>query len=711
MTAARNTKAYNFVDSFREPGVGADWVTLPQFFKDAANYTVVGTGKVFHKGLPPNWDLAYSWDRRMSDGTWEGWMYPSEPRCPKETVWCAVEDGDGDDDDLFDDTQITRKALALLDNITKVDGGQRPWFLAVGYRKPHVQWRFPSRFLAAIPSASVTEPKHPLFPAGAPAVAFHQPQNDFLEPFSDVRSCAAAAGGMAPNTSFSAGCQIDFRRAYHASVSFMDAQVGALLDALDSRGLSGNTVVAFFGDHGWQLGEWAEWEKFTNFELAARVPCFMRAPWLANVSSSSTSSPSLAPSASSSASSSPGSSGGHVIRDLVELVDVMPSLIDLALPAGSAAPPAGLEGKSLLPLMLAAAGLQPKPPKQQQQQQQRQQQQQQQQAVALSQFPRCCKAGRPLWEGNDCDDVPRSQFTHMGLSVRTDRYRYTRWLAWDGKTLQPDWEADDAGTELYDHAGDDGLSMDAPFEATNLAGSASPQVIAELEKLLRASFYPPRTTNKTTTTTTTTTTMTTTTTTTTKTLMLAPQNGTSWAFYQGSYGCGSDEGQGCENCSLARAEKACAGWKAMYVDAPPGKPLVPGHGYSYSCCNQMYGPTGAGPTEKNMLDDVTKEPLMQRKDDTAEALKKRLKGYHAQTVPILGHYEPRGVVARVNANQKMAKVAAEVDEIILDLIDKEEQAAADKKLAMGGAGIMKKAAGGGGGLEGFLNRFLCCTLE
>lgn len=117
------------------------------------------------------------------------------------------------------------------------------------------------------------------------------------------------------------------------------------------------------------------------------------------------------------------------------------------------------------------------------------------------------------------------------------------------------------------------------------------------------------------------------------------------------------------------------------------------------------------PTEKNMLDDVTKEPLMQRKDDTAEALKKRLKGYHAQTVPILGHYEPRGVVARVNANQKMAKVAAEVDEIILDLIDKEEQAAADKKLTMGGAGIMKKAAGGGGGLEGFLNRFLCCTLE
>ena len=65
----------------------------------------------------------------------------------------------------------------------------------------------------------------------------------------------------------------------------------------------------------------------------------------------------------------------------------------------------------------------------------------------------------------------------------------------------------------------------------------------------------------------------------------------SWAFYQGSYGCGSEQGQGCDNCSLADAEKACTGWKAMYVDAPPGKMPVPGQTYSYSCCNQMYGPT------------------------------------------------------------------------------------------------------------------------
>ena len=99
-----STLAYNFVDHFREPGVGKNWTTLPQYFREQANYTVVGTGKVFHKGLPPNWDLPYSWDKRMSNGEWEGWMYPAEPRCPGGTVWCAVSGNTTIKD--FDDTQV-----------------------------------------------------------------------------------------------------------------------------------------------------------------------------------------------------------------------------------------------------------------------------------------------------------------------------------------------------------------------------------------------------------------------------------------------------------------------------------------------------------------------------------------------------------------------------------------------------------------------------
>ena len=265
-----STLAYNFVDSFREVGVGANWTTLPEFFI-GLNYTVVGTGKIFHKGLPPNWDLAHSWDKRMSSGEWQGWMYPSEPRCPDEDVWCAISGATTAAD--FDDTQVTARALALLDNLTATGastgaatgaatataaGSVKPWFLAVGYRKPHVQWRVPSSFVDAIPADTVTLPKHKVFPEGAPAVAFHQPVNDFLQPFADVRSCGGV-DTMTPNSSFPDTCQLKWRRAYHAAVSFMDAQVGILLDALDNKGVADSTVVVFFGDHGWQLGEWAEW--------------------------------------------------------------------------------------------------------------------------------------------------------------------------------------------------------------------------------------------------------------------------------------------------------------------------------------------------------------------------------------------------------------------------------------------------------------------
>ena len=183
------------------------------------------------------------------------------------------------------------------------------------------------------------------------------------------------------------------------------------------------------------------------------------------------------------------------MRDLVELVDVMPTIIDLATPAGYPAAPPLLEGISLAPLMaqtiqsgaeaVAGAGVGVARGK----------------TAALTQFPRCVKPGKPLWERNDCDDVPRSKFTHMGLSLRTDRYRYTRWFPWNGTALRPVWGAPNASgfaamNELYDHLGDDGSSMDGDYENVNLLASPpvagapvpDPAVVARLETLLRASF-------------------------------------------------------------------------------------------------------------------------------------------------------------------------------------------------------------------------------
>ena len=79
------------VDSFREAVNGSEWTALPQLFLQNG-WTTVGAGKIYHPHLPPNWDMDKSWDKRMSDGTWDNWMYPSEPACPNGTVGCGIDE-------------------------------------------------------------------------------------------------------------------------------------------------------------------------------------------------------------------------------------------------------------------------------------------------------------------------------------------------------------------------------------------------------------------------------------------------------------------------------------------------------------------------------------------------------------------------------------------------------------------------------------------
>lgn len=338
-----------------------------------------------------------------------------------------------DPDELvpFEDKVIADEALKKLEiasEYTQRTG--KPFFLAVGFRKPHMPWKFPAPWLAELPPLEETETAlHPTMDASVPVIAHHGPdlQDD---PFHF------------PSATFNLTMARAARFFYHAAVAWMDFQVGRVVDALDASGLANDTLVVLHSDHGWSLGEHGQWQKFTNWEVGVRVPLVIRAPWLPQ-------------------------SIGKRSTALAELVDMYRTMSDLAgvpLPDESAeAWP--VDGRSLGEVMRNGGDASIR-------------------EAALSVFPRCPKIGgngkkfgpfnantSEFWQDNFCELVDRSMIPWMGYSIRTEEWRYTEWVAWDGQLLKPDFTKPLAGRELYAHSGDDGTDYDA-FENENLADLA-----------------------------------------------------------------------------------------------------------------------------------------------------------------------------------------------------------------------------------------------
>ena len=282
---------------------------------------------------------------------------------------------------------------------------------------------------------SVNSVAYSVFPMNAPEEEGGPPSGDFV------------------HTPWAAGNEeqlVELRQHYYAAVSFSDYAAGRVLSSLDEEGLENATLVVAHSDHGWHLGEYGMWEKRSNWELATRVPLVIRAPWL--------------------------HTGGVHSRALVELVDIYPTIADalgVALPNDSVP----IDGTSLVPVLCAperAAG----------------------KAQALSLFPRCKHPKMPIYGGrstpggadNSCLDVEAAQFTWMGYSMRTARWRYTEWVAWNGTRLAPVW-SQRLGTELYDHSEGTGAWTDPDrFENVNLAATAEPKLLAELSARLREAY-------------------------------------------------------------------------------------------------------------------------------------------------------------------------------------------------------------------------------
>lgn len=293
-----------------------DVVTLPQHFKNHG-YHSVSLGKVFHHSEREPGDDPQSW----SEPAW----YHGEPyrhwftqesldyvknlkalpkaQQPKKLRAAPFEAAD-EPDDVYPDGQTAVKAIETLAGLKG-----KPFFLGVGFVKPHLPFTCPRKYWDLYPAGTIKLPENYHPPTDVPAPALHN--------WYELRSYGTVPpAGRVPDE-----MALNLIRGYHACISFVDAQIGRVLDELDRLGLRENTIVILLGDHGYHLGENGIFTKMTNFEPGTHAPLIVSAPGQRSV--------------------------GQRARALVEFVDLYPTLADLCgLPL-----PAHLEGTSFASLL------------------------------------------------------------------------------------------------------------------------------------------------------------------------------------------------------------------------------------------------------------------------------------------------------------------------------------------------------------------------
>ena len=325
MLGTRSTSSgfYRFGTQFRD--IYPDAVTLPQHFKNAG-YHAESMGKVYHIGHG-NTDDTASWsvphhkdkviDYVLPESTGrqltreEAFFTNTRTGVPNRELprGAAWENADVLDEAYADG----RVATHAIDRLKVLSESAQPFFMAVGFARPHLPFSAPQKYWDLYDRKQVPLPEYEKDPVGAPPYAVKR--RGEIEQYTPVPT-----GGE----EFSEDLKRSLIHGYYASVSYMDAQLGRLLDAVDKLGLAENTIIALWGDHGFHLGDHSSWTKHSNHEQATRIPMIFVAPGI--------------------------SAAGQASGQPAETVDILPTLAELAgLPAPVGPQP--IDGTSLVPVL------------------------------------------------------------------------------------------------------------------------------------------------------------------------------------------------------------------------------------------------------------------------------------------------------------------------------------------------------------------------
>ena len=293
-------------------------------------------------------------------------------------------------DNAYNDGANALRAIEILE---RLKSDNKPFFFAVGFSKPHLPFVAPKKYWDLYKKEDM-----PIAPFQGKSkngvdVAYHN--SGEIRAYSDIPPLISFTDQKDFGLTLTIDKQRELIHGYYAAVSYSDAQVGLILDKLDELGLTKNTIIVLWGDHGWHLGDHNLWCKHSNFEQATKAPLIISAPGIA----------------------------ASVSKAPTEFIDVFPTLCDLA----GVKMPESLDGKSLKPLMNKKAKLVKE--------------------FSISQYPRSSTNVETERQGYASSNV-------MGYSLRTENFRYTIWMTNNFRSSQPFKENLIVGTELYDYIKD-----------------------------------------------------------------------------------------------------------------------------------------------------------------------------------------------------------------------------------------------------------------